>query len=44
VTPSLGLGGLVESFADKLSFVMKALSLSRGRLGAELGVDKSIVS
>ncbi len=34
----------MEAFADKLAFVLKALSLSRGRLGAELGVDKSIVS
>ena len=34
----------MESFADKLAFVMKALSLSRGRLGSELGIDKSIVS
>jgi transcriptional regulator with XRE-family HTH domain len=32
-----------QSFSAKLSFVLKALSLSRGRLAAELGVDKSAV-
>jgi len=30
-------------FADKLSFVLKALSLSRGALASELNVDKSLV-
>lgn len=32
------------SFAAKLTLVLKALSMSRGRLAAELGVDKSVVS
>lgn len=32
------------SFAGKLEVVMKALSLSRGRLAADLGVDKSVVA
>jgi transcriptional regulator with XRE-family HTH domain len=31
-------------FATKLTLVLKALSMSRGRLAAELGVDKSVVS
>lgn len=31
------------SFAEKLDLVLKALSMSRGRLAAELGVDKSLV-
>jgi len=31
-------------FADRLEIVMKALSLSRGRLAADLGVDKSVVA
>lgn len=31
------------SFPDKLDLVLKALSMSRGRLAAELGVDKSLV-
>ena len=31
-------------FAAKLDLVLKALSLSRGRLAARLGVDKSVVS
>jgi hypothetical protein len=31
-------------FAAKLDLVLKALSLSRGRLAAELGVDKSVAS
>jgi len=30
-------------FADKLAFALKALGMSRGRLAAELGVDKSVV-
>lgn len=30
-------------FHDKLDLVLKALSMSRGRLAAELGVDKSLV-
>jgi hypothetical protein len=34
----------MEAFAEKLAFVMKGLSLSRGRLGVELAVDKSVVS
>lgn len=31
------------SFSEKLDLVLKALSMSRGRLAAELGVDKSLV-
>jgi transcriptional regulator with XRE-family HTH domain len=34
---------LAQPFSAKFEFVLKALSMSRGRLGAELGVDKSIV-
>jgi hypothetical protein len=34
---------MFESFAEKLAFALKALSLSRGHLAAELGVDKSVV-
>jgi transcriptional regulator with XRE-family HTH domain len=33
----------VVQFAQKLELVLKALSLSRGRLAAQLGVDKSLV-
>lgn len=32
-----------ESFSSKLGLALKALTLSRGRLSAELGVDKSVV-
>ncbi len=32
-----------EAFPAKLDLVLKALSMSRGRLAAELGVDKSLV-
>ena len=32
-----------ELFSEKLSFVLKALSLSRGALASELNVDKSLV-
>ncbi len=32
-----------ESFPAKLDLVLKTLSMSRGRLAAELGVDKSLV-
>ena len=32
-----------EGFADKLTLVLKALSISRGRLAADIGVDKSLV-
>lgn len=32
------------SFADKLNLVLRALTMSRGRLASELGVDKSVVS
>ncbi len=32
------------SFADRLTLVLKALSISRGRLAADLGLDKSVVS
>lgn len=31
------------AFADRLSLVLKALSISRGRFAADLGVDKSLV-
>jgi transcriptional regulator with XRE-family HTH domain len=34
---------LAEGLSEKLSFVLKALSLSRIQLAAELGVDKSVV-
>jgi hypothetical protein len=34
---------MTSSLAAKLDFVLKALSMSRGRLAAELGVDKSAV-
>ncbi|MFA6112656.1 MAG: helix-turn-helix transcriptional regulator [Sphingomonas sp.] len=32
-----------EHFADRLNLGLKALSMSRGRLASELGVDKSLV-
>lgn len=32
------------SFSSKLQLVLKAMSISRGRLAAEIGVDKSLVS
>jgi len=32
-----------DSFSAKFTLVLKALSLSRGRLAADLGVDKSVV-
>ncbi len=35
---------LNEEFPPRLELVLKALSISRGRLAAELGVDKSVVS
>lgn len=35
--------GVAGEFADKLALVLKALSISRGRLAADLGVDKSLV-
>jgi transcriptional regulator with XRE-family HTH domain len=34
---------VVAQFSRKLELVLKALSLSRGRLAADLGVDKSLV-
>jgi len=34
----------LTNFPAKLDLVMKALSLSRGRLAADLGVDKSVVA
>lgn len=34
---------MAEGFGDRLSLVLKALSVSRGRLAADLGVDKSLV-
>ena len=30
------------AFSSKLQLVLKALSVSRGRLAAEIGVDKSL--
>ncbi|MBC7989191.1 MAG: helix-turn-helix transcriptional regulator [Luteimonas sp.] len=33
----------VEGFGEKLTLTLKALSISRGRLAADVGVDKSIV-
>jgi transcriptional regulator with XRE-family HTH domain len=39
-----GLMTRTGRFADRLEIVMKALSLSRGRLAADLGVDKSVVA
>jgi transcriptional regulator with XRE-family HTH domain len=35
---------MAESFHQKLTFVLKALSIGRGALAAGLGVDKSVVS
>src|SRR5437868_2451790 len=34
---------LSTPFSEKLDLVLKALSMSRGRLAADLGVDKSLV-
>lgn len=34
---------MTEGFGDKLALVLKALSISRGRLAADIGVDKSLV-
>lgn len=34
---------VAPQFHDKLTLVLKALSMSRGRLAAELGIDKSLV-
>jgi hypothetical protein len=34
----------VTAFSEKLDLVLKALSVSRGRLAADIGVDKSLVS
>ncbi|QNA84963.1 helix-turn-helix transcriptional regulator [Sphingomonas sp. So64.6b] len=34
---------MADHFADRLNFGLKALSMSRGRLASELGVDKSLV-
>jgi transcriptional regulator with XRE-family HTH domain len=34
---------MTEGFADKLALVLKALSISHGRLAADVGVDKSLV-
>lgn len=36
--------GRLTNFPAKLELVMKALSFSRGRLAADLGVDKSVVA
>src|SRR5215472_7657504 len=38
-----GLGGKMESFGKKLELALKRLSMSRARLAADLGVDKSVV-
>jgi len=35
---------LTESFAHKLTLALKALSISRTRLAADMGVDKSVVA
>ena len=35
---------MADTFSAKLELVLKALSVSRGRLAADLGVDKSVVS
>ncbi len=34
---------MIETFADKLALALKALSMTRARLAADLGVDKSVV-
>src|SRR5277367_3444217 len=34
---------MTEAFHQKLALVLKALSISRGALAAELGIDKSVV-
>ncbi|MEA3008498.1 MAG: hypothetical protein QOJ91_190 [Sphingomonadales bacterium] len=34
---------MVDAFGDKLALVLKALSISRGRLAVDVGVDKSLV-
>lgn len=34
---------MTETFSAKLGLVLKALSMSRGRLAADVGVDKSVV-
>jgi len=36
-------GNMSEPFSEKLSLVLKALSMSRARLAADLGVHKSVV-
>ena len=41
--PTGGLGSVSEAFHTKLAFVLKALSVSRGALAGDLGVDKSLV-
>ncbi len=38
------MSALPEPFADKLALVLKVLSMSRARLAADLGVDKSVVA
>jgi transcriptional regulator with XRE-family HTH domain len=35
---------MTEPFAEKLTLVLKVLSMSRARLAAELGIDKSVVA
>ncbi|PSJ40525.1 hypothetical protein C7I55_09335 [Sphingomonas deserti] len=36
-------GWIVKTFGERLTLALKALSMSRGRLASELGVDKSLV-
>src|SRR5687768_7112169 len=38
-----GATAMSEPFSAKLSFVLKAFSMSRGRLAADMGIDKSVV-
>ena len=35
---------MAESFSDKLTLILKVLSMSRARVAAELGLDKSVVA
>lgn len=46
VPPDLRVGGrepMSEPFSAKLGLVLKVFSMSRGRLAADLGIDKSVV-
>jgi transcriptional regulator with XRE-family HTH domain len=38
------MGPMTETFAHKLTLALKVLSISRARLAADLGVDKSVVA